>query len=51
VTLPVHNSPEGLPIGVQLMARIGCDELLIGLAAALEETFGWPDRHPPQWWR
>jgi Asp-tRNA(Asn)/Glu-tRNA(Gln) amidotransferase A subunit family amidase len=40
VTVPVALSREGLPIGVQLMGRPYEDELLLELAARLEEARG-----------
>ena len=40
VTVPVALSPEGLPIGVQLMGRPYEDELLLDLAVRLEEARG-----------
>jgi len=38
---------EGLPIGVQLIANHGREDILIRLAAQLETATGWLDRHPP----
>jgi Asp-tRNA(Asn)/Glu-tRNA(Gln) amidotransferase A subunit family amidase len=43
VALPVGKSPEGLPIGVQIAGRPWQEELVISVAAALEEQCG---RHP-----
>ncbi len=40
VTVPVALSPEGLPIGIQLMGRPYDDELLLELAVRLEEARG-----------
>ncbi len=40
VTVPVALSSEGLPIGVQLMGHPFDDELLLALAAQLEESRG-----------
>ena len=37
VVVPVGKSPEGLPIGVQIVARPWQEELVISVAAALEE--------------
>ncbi len=47
VSLPVHHTADGVPIGVQISARPGRDELLLSVASSLEEVFGWPDVHPP----
>ena len=38
---------DGLPIGVQLVAAHGREDLLIRLAAELEQVTGWLDRRPP----
>jgi Asp-tRNA(Asn)/Glu-tRNA(Gln) amidotransferase A subunit family amidase len=38
--VPVGKSPEGLPIGVQLVARPWQEELVLSVAAALEEQCG-----------
>jgi amidase len=42
--IPVGQSPEGLPIGVQIAARPFQDELALGVAAIVDEAFGY---HPP----
>ncbi|HVF75899.1 MAG TPA: amidase [Acidimicrobiales bacterium] len=36
ISLPMHATDDGLPIGVQLVARYGADRLLLKLAADLE---------------
>ena len=40
VAVPVGKSPEGLPIGVQIVARPWQEELVISVAAALEGEVG-----------
>jgi len=47
ISLPVHWSSEGLPIGVQLVAAPGREDLLVGVAAQLEERFCWEERKAP----
>lgn len=47
ISLPLHWNEDGLPIGVQLVARFGCEDLLIRIAAQLEQAAPWADRHPP----
>lgn len=46
-SLPLHVSDEGLPIGVQLVADYGREDLLIRIAGQLEEASGWLSCHPP----
>lgn len=43
--VPVGKSPEGLPIGVQVVARPFEDEVALGIAGAVDEAFGY--RPPP----
>jgi amidase len=47
ISLPMHLSARGLPIGVQFAARFGDDARLLSLAAQLEEARPWADRRPP----
>ena len=49
ITLPLHWSDDGLPVGVQFAARFGEDGLLLRLASQLEEACPWRDRRPPVW--
>jgi amidase len=43
--VPVGSSPEGLPIGVQIVARPFQDETALGIAAIVDAAFGY--RPPP----
>ena len=43
--VPVGPSPEGLPIGVQIVARPFEDETALGVAAIVDAAFGY--RPPP----
>jgi amidase len=47
ISLPLHWTPEGLPVGVQLVAAIGREDLLIRVASQLEQVLPWIDRLPP----
>ena len=47
VSLPLHWSAAGLPVGVQLAARLGDEATLFRLAAQLEQARPWSNRRPP----
>jgi amidase len=47
ISLPLHWTADGLPLGVQFMAAPGQDGLLLQLAAELEAAAPWFDRLPP----
>jgi amidase len=47
ISLPLHHSDAGLPIGVQLIGPHGGEELLLSLSAQLEAAAPWSGRHPP----
>jgi amidase len=49
VSLPVHHTPLGVPVGVQVLAPPFHDELLMSVAAQLEPVFSWKDVIPPMW--
>ena len=46
ISLPLHHSDAGLPIGVQLVGPPAGEELLLSLAAQLEQARPWQDRRP-----
>lgn len=48
-SLPLHMTPEGLPVGVMLAARPAQEHLLLALCAQVEEAAPWRDRHPACW--
>ena len=47
ISLPLHMSSTGLPIGMQFVGRNGSEALLIRVAAQLEEALPWSSRRPP----
>jgi amidase len=47
ISLPLHWTPDGLPVGVQLVAAYGREDVLIRVASQLEQAAPWSDRHPP----
>jgi amidase len=49
ITLPVHVTTDGLPMGVQLVGRPGGEHTLLAIGAQLQRRLGWEKRHPPQW--
>jgi amidase len=47
ISLPLGAGRTGLPIGVQLVAPFGREDVLFRLASQLEAAAPWADRHPP----
>jgi amidase len=47
IVLPVYQTPEGLPMGVQLIGRPGGEATLLALGAQLERRIRWQHRVPP----
>lgn len=46
ISLPLGHSDSGLPIGVQIIASYGREDLLFRIAAQLEQAMPWKDRTP-----
>ncbi len=47
ISLPLHWNDAGLPIGVQLVAAYGREDVLLRIASQLETARPWHDRRPP----
>ncbi|NND75999.1 MAG: amidase [Ilumatobacter sp.] len=47
ISLPLHWNDDGLPIGVQLVAAYGREDLLLAVASQLEAAHPWAGRRPP----
>jgi amidase len=47
ISLPLHQSRQGLPVGVQFVGPPAGEEMLIALAAQLEQARPWAERRPP----
>jgi amidase len=46
ISVPLKWSDDGLPIGIQLVAEYGREDLLLCVAAQLEQARPWADRTP-----
>jgi Asp-tRNA(Asn)/Glu-tRNA(Gln) amidotransferase A subunit family amidase len=46
MSLPLHWSPDGLPIGVHVLGPPAGEAILLRLAAQLEATSPWRHRRP-----
>lgn len=46
ISLPLHWSDAGLPIGVELVAAPNREDLLVQVASQLEDELPWADRRP-----
>ena len=47
IALPLHHTADGLPMGIQLVAAYGREDLLVQVGAQLEAIAAWVDRRPP----
>ncbi|MGH3824213.1 MAG: amidase [Pseudonocardiaceae bacterium] len=49
VSLPMHWTEDGLPVGIQLVGRPGGEAALFALAGQLERAHPWAHRRPHTW--
>jgi len=49
MSVPLHWTPDGLPVGVHFMAPFGEEAALFRLAAQLEKVRPWFDKRAPVW--
>src|SRR5919112_1617720 len=45
-SLPLHWTPDGLPVGIQVVARFGDEATLLSFAAEIEQARPWSHRLP-----
>lgn len=47
ISLPLHGDSEGRPLGIQLVAAYGREDVLLRVASQLEQACPWEHRRPP----
>ncbi len=47
ISLPLHWTADGIPVGVQLVGRYGDEATVLAASMQLEQHMPWKDRRPP----
>ncbi|MEN8113228.1 MAG: amidase family protein [Actinomycetota bacterium] len=47
MSVPIHWTPDGLPVGSHFLGRFGAEETLLSLAGQIERTHPWAEKRPP----
>jgi amidase len=47
MSVPVHWTPDGLPVGAQLVGAANREDVLLSVGAQLEQALPWTNRRPP----
>jgi amidase len=49
ISVPLHWTDAGLPIGSHIVGPFGREDILLSVAAELEQVLPWADKRPPRW--
>ena len=49
ISLPVHWTDDGLPVGIQIVGRPMQEALVLAVSAQIERAHPWGHRHPEVW--
>ena len=47
LSVPIHRTADGLPVGAQLVGAYGREDLLLQIGAQLEASFDWAAERSP----
>jgi amidase len=47
ISLPLHWTGDGIPVGVQLVGRYGDEATVLAVSTQIEQHMPWKDRRPP----
>ena len=47
LSLPLHWTPDGLPVGVHFVPAYGQEDLLLRVGSQIEQAQPWMEKRPP----